>query len=69
MVKERLARGVDLIRINFGIERDTYEKLMRLKIVEGDKSSFTKYLNKKLAQEITRNKALLDGYEVDYSDF
>jgi hypothetical protein len=69
MSGKRVQKGVDRVSINFHIERNTYEKLIKLKIAEGDDSSFTKFLNKKMAQLVNANKVLIEGYEVDYSDF
>lgn len=66
---KRLQKGVDMVRLTLNIERMTYEKLLRLKIAEGDDSGFTKWLNKKLAGVINSNEVLIKGYEVDNSDF
>jgi len=69
MGKIRLDRGSDLVRLNLKVERTTYEMLIKLKIAEGDGSSFTKWLNKKFIRIVNDNSALIKGYEVDNSDF
>ena len=71
MSLKRIQKGSDLVRVNFWMERSTYERLLKLKIAEGDGSSFTKWLNKVLAKVVNDNEVLIRGYKVDdkESDF
>lgn len=64
-----MKKGIDSVKILLNIERYTYEKLLKLKIAEGDNSSFTKWLNKKMTKVVSDNEVLIKGYEIDHSDF
>jgi hypothetical protein len=66
---KRMNRGKDLIRMGFRIDRDTYERLLKLKISEGDTGSFNRYLNKILSEHTVRHEVAIKGYEVTYDDF
>ena len=69
MSGKRMQKGVDLVYFSLGIERYTYERLLKLKIAEGDNSSFTKWVNRKMTKIVNENETLIKGYEVDHSDF
>ena len=51
------------------IDKHVYEKLLRLKIVEGANISFNKYVNRILAGYVNENGVKIEGREIDYSEF
>ena len=51
------------------IDKNVYEKLLRLKVVEGSTISFNKYVNRILAGYVNDNAVKIEGREIDYSDF
>lgn len=60
-----------LERVSFKVRMDkhTYEKLLKLKVMEARRKSLNQFINGILAHHVVANEILITKHDVDYSDF
>jgi len=58
----------NLYRVVLRVDKGFYSQLLKLKIMEGNKDSFNKWMNKVLARVLNENKGLISGYTVHDED-
>jgi hypothetical protein len=68
-VKGMKKNALEKVSFKIRMQKLTYEKLLKLKVVEAKSKSFNDFINTILVKHVVQNKILLTKYEIDYSDF
>ena len=67
--KKILNRGELTVTTTLRVKKYTYERLLRLKVIEGSGSTVNRFINGILLKYVMERKGLLEGRELDYSEF
>lgn len=67
-VNKRLDKGMNTYSFALRLDMRMYEKILKLKIVQGDTGSFNKWINKLIGEIINTHEGEIVGYTVDRDD-
>jgi len=67
--KKILNRGELIVTTTLRVKKYTYERLLRLKVIEGSGITVNRFINGILLKYVMERKGLLECRELDYSEF
>ena len=67
--RKRLNSGELTVVTTVRVKKVTYEKLLRLRIVEGNTSTVNKFITGILLRYVMEHEGMIEGRELDYSEF